>query len=109
MVDTDVQIRPESVCQSKGKVFHSVSQNLLHILGEDFLEDMHEKVMDYVHEQSRRQADVAAQINFEAERKKRMQLEEENEVLRRELKRARTDAAACREATSEASGPVSMA
>ncbi|KAI8974548.1 hypothetical protein BD414DRAFT_498026 [Trametes punicea] len=84
--------RPESVCHSKGRVFTIMSENLARVLGDGFLEDLHEKVMDFVHEQSSRSAGVATDINFEVERKRRLELEKENAELRRELKRARTTA-----------------
>lgn len=83
--------RPESVCHANGKVFHFMSKNLAQVLGDTFLESLHNKVMDFVHEQVARRTGVAESINFAAEKKRCQELEKENEELRRQLKRQRTE------------------
>ncbi|KAJ8481153.1 hypothetical protein ONZ51_g6192 [Trametes cubensis] len=85
--------RPESVCHANGKVFHFMSKNLTEVLGDTFLESLHNKVMDFVHEQVAQRTSVAESINFVAEKKRRQELERENEELRRQLKRQRTESA----------------
>ena len=70
-----------------------MSKNLTEVLGDTFLESLHNKVMDFVHEQVAQRTSVAESINFVAEKKRRQELERENEELRRQLKRQRTESA----------------
>ncbi|KAJ3011479.1 hypothetical protein NUW54_g2159 [Trametes sanguinea] len=84
--------RPESVCDAQGRVFSHMSLNLHEILGESFLNDIHEKVMNYVHAQLGQSLNLAIDLNVRAEQARRRRAEDENVALRQEVAQLRAQA-----------------